>query len=233
MKRNGKLLGALALLCVLSIFAGCGKRMDSKYAGKYVAISSEMVGVTLYMKDLGDYSMKLKEGGKGSLNFGGTSYDLLWSNDDEKLTIQYEGVKSEGTIDGDTIAFHDLFGMEMKLVFALAGSDAAAPENNMPEDAHAMLGTWKSTAAYDALGEKIPSVPAGALELKFTANYKVKVTLQGQDYGTYPWSLLGKFGSIKTEYGDTLNLTWDVLDDGINVTCTDGDDYYTFPCVKQ
>ncbi len=230
MKRNGKLLGALALLCVLSIFAGCGKRMDSKYAGKYVAISSEMVGVTLYMKDLGDYSMKLKEGGKGSLNFGGTSYDLLWSNDDEKLTIQYEGVKSEGTIDGDTIAFHDLFGMEMKLVFALAGSDAANPENNMPEKDRAMLGTWKSTAVQDVLGDPVDTIAADALQLEFTADYKVNVVLNGQAIGTYSWSFLGEWGIIED---DEISLNWEFSGSGITVNYTINDEYYTFSCTKQ
>ncbi len=230
MKRNKTLFGAIAMLCVLSIFAGCGKRMDSKYAGKYVAISSEMVGVTLYMKDLGDYSMKLKEGGKGSLNFGGTSYDLLWSNDDEKLTIQYEGVKSEGTIDGDTIAFHDLFGMEMKLVFALAGSDAANPENNMPENDRAMLGTWKSTAVQDVLGDPVDTIAADALQLEFTADYKVNVVLSGQAIGTYSWSFLGEWGIIED---DEISLNWEFSDSGITVNYTINDEYYTFPCTKQ
>ncbi len=230
MKRNKTLFGAIAMLCMLSLFAACGGRADAKYAGKYVAISSEMLGVTLQMNELQDYGLELKEGGKGSLNFGGTSYDLLWSNDDEKLTIQYEGVKSEGTIDGDTIAFHDLFGMEMKLVFALAGSDAANPENNMPENDRAMLGTWKSTAVQDVLGDPVDTIAADALQLEFTADYKVNVVLSGQTIGTYSWSFLGEWGIIED---DEISLNWEFSDSGITVNYTINDEYYTFPCTKQ
>ena len=54
MKRNKTLFGAIAMLCMLSLFAACGGRADAKYAGKYVAISSEMLGVTLQMNELQD-----------------------------------------------------------------------------------------------------------------------------------------------------------------------------------
>ena len=228
------LCGLMALLMIVCLCAcgggGSGGRTDAKLEGRYIAVTGEMLGVTMSGEDMEGFSVELQSGGKALLEIDGDSSNVKWKCDDETITLMVEGKELVAQRGVDSFVMEDMLGMGMDITFAKEGTDAAAPEQYLPEADRFMLGAWKSTAVTDVLEEPVDTIAADALQLEFTDDHQVQVTLGGEDLGVYKWSLLGDWGCL--DDADDLSLSWDILDDGIMVDYSAGDDYFVFQCEK-
>lgn len=235
MKRMTKRLSLfMAAALVLSMLAGCGGsgvRADEEYQGKYVAVTGEMLGYALSGDEMAGFDLELLEKGKVNVTIDGEGYNAKWSNDDTNIILDVDGVEMKGEIGTDTIKFADMLGMGVDITFAKEGTDAANPENYLPEEEKKCLGVWKSYQVTDSLGDDASGeVAADALELEFKGDKSAVFTYKGNEIGTFPWSMWSGFGSFEDE---KVSSTWEFVDDEIEFTYTENDDYYIFTCAKQ
>lgn len=231
MEKFSRLLAFISIaltVCVLSSCTG-GANADKAYVGKWVSVTGEAMGITLTGEDIGGFALDLQEGGKAVLTVDGESESVKWQNEEEILTVSANGTDMTGTVKGDTIVFDDMLNMGLKLTFAKEGTDAAKPENYLPEADKGMLGTWQSNRVTDILGDDVDAYAADALKLEFTAEHTVNIALNGEETNGKKWSLIGDdWGSV-----DDVNMNWDITQDGIDVNYTIDDEYYVFHCVKN
>ena len=141
MKKIYNYLLLIGLMCTALFLSGCGSssNADSEYQGKYVSVSGEAMGITLTGDDISGFSLELKSGGKGTMTIYEDSESITWENDDKNLKITLSGTDIEGTIGEDTITFENMLDMGMDLTFAKEGTEAAKPENNLPEQDKNMI----------------------------------------------------------------------------------------------
>jgi hypothetical protein len=93
-----------------------------------------------------------------------------------------------------------------------------------------MLGKWRSESVTDVLGDPVDDMEHPALSLEYSADHTDKVFIDGEDRGTHKWPNLDDWGSLDDS---DLSLSWDVLDDGIEVDYSPDGDYYIFCCPKS
>lgn len=231
MKKIYNYLFLIGLMCTALFLSGCGSssNADSEYEGKYVSVSGEAMGITLTGDDISGFSLELKSGGKGTMTIYEDSESITWENDDKNLKITLSGTDIEGTIGEDTITFENMLDMGMDLTFAKEGTEAAKPENNLPEQDKNMIGVWQSTSVTDVLGDPIEGMSGDELKMEFASDHTVNITFKGEDLGSHKWSLLGDWGSLD----DDLSISWDIYEDGIEVDYSTDQDYYIFYCTKQ
>lgn len=232
MKKILHYICAISLVGSVFMLSACGSggRADEEFEGKYISVSGEALGITLTGEDISGFSLDLKSGGKGSMTVYGESESIEWTNDDENLTIDISGTEMVGEIGKDTLTFKNVLDMGMDLTYAKEGSEAAKPENVLPEEDKNMLGTWTSKSVTDVLGDPVEGMSGNELEITFTADHTAMVTYKGENLGTHKWSLLGDWGSLDTE---NLDISWDINDQGIEVNYSTADDYLIFSCTKQ
>ena len=232
MKKYLKATCVIGLLCIVCMVSACGGggRADAKYEGKYISVAGEAIGMTLNGEDISGFGLELKSGGKGTMTVYDESETIKWTNDDNNITINLSGTDMVGTIGEDTIVFDNMLDMGIKLTFAKEGSEAAKPENTLPEADKKMLGIWQSNTVTDILGDPIEEFSGDELKMEFAADHTVKVTFKGEDLGSYKWSLLGNWGNLND---DELKINWDNTDNGIEVNYSTADDYFVFNCTKQ
>ena len=145
MKRVISLVLALFLTVSLSACGSSG-RADEALVGKYLAVTGTSMGMTLSGADMSGFILELKSGGKVTMTIDGTSADGKWVNDDKTITLTIEKTDMVGKLDKDTITFEsilkEMIGTSMDVKFAKEGTDAAKPENFLPEEERALLGDW-------------------------------------------------------------------------------------------
>ncbi|MFQ7291218.1 MAG: hypothetical protein ACLRQ0_03095 [Monoglobales bacterium] len=232
MKKYFNFTYAIVLLCAVFMLSACGGsgKADAEYEGKYISVAGEAMGMTLTGEDINGFGLELKNGGKGTMTIYGDSGTIKWTNDDENITVNIDGTDIVGAIGQDTITFDNVLDMGLKLTFAKEGSEAAKPENHLPETDKKMLGIWQSNTVTDVLGDPVEGLSGNELKMEFAADYTVKVTFKGNDLGSHKWSLLGDWGSLDS---DVLDISWDINDNGINVNYSTDEDYFVFSCTKQ
>nr|MCR4804962.1 hypothetical protein [Clostridia bacterium] len=129
----------------------------------------------------------------------------------------------------DSFKVEDMLGMGMDFTFAKEGTAAADPAQYLPETDKFMLGNWQSTGVADILGDPIDMDPY-ALFMTFNGDHTANVMFKGEDLGTHEWSLLGDWGSFDDD--DAPDISWDILDDGLEVSYVIDGEYYVFDCPK-
>ena len=158
MKRVVSLVLALLLMVSLSACGSSG-RADEALVGKYLAVTGTSMGMTLSGADMAGFTLELKSGGKVTMTIDDTSADGKWVNDDKTITLTIDNTDMVGKLDKDTITFEsilkELVGTSMDLKFAKEGTDAAKPENFLPEEERALLGDWVGTSVADALDKDV------------------------------------------------------------------------------
>lgn len=148
----------ITMILCLSITAcsGSSGKVDEALVGKYVCVTGTMLGVTMSGDDVSDFSLDLQSDGKATMEISGESHNLKWSSDDSTLTLKIDGEKITGELGEDTVTFKDFLkeqlGTSMDLTFAKEGTDAAKPENYLPEEEKALIGDWVSVSVTDVLG---------------------------------------------------------------------------------
>lgn len=231
MKKQFKHLGMLFVLCSLCMLTACGERADETYVGKWISVAGEAMGVTMTGDDISGYELELESGGKGVLIAKNESQDVKWSNDDGSLTITYGGIEMIGSLDEDTIQFDNMLNLGITLKFAREGSEAAKPENNLPEADQKMLGKWQSYKVVDVLGDPVTWLKGDELKLEFYADHTVDIYDHDVYWGIGNWSFMDqKWGTVEN---NTIKLDWEVIDSGIKVNYSLQDEYYTFYCKKN
>lgn len=237
MKRRMRFSGLwLAVMLFVSVvLAGCsgggsGVRADAELEGHYIAVVGEMMGIALVGDDLSGFSFDLESGGKGKIAVDGESHGIKWQNDDSTVTITVDKTDIVGTRTTDAFTVENMLDMGMNLTFAKEGSEAAKPDAYLPEKDKFMLGDWQSDSVGDVLGNPVEGMADDALQMTFTGDYQVKVTLSGEDKGTYKWSNLSSWGNVDDE---SFKLSWDIQEDGLEVTYNNAEGYYVFHCPKD
>lgn len=232
MKRISKLLVLVCFAMTMCMLSACGGgNADEAYVGKWVSVAGEAMGLTLTGEDISGFALELKSGGKAVLTVEGDSDNVKWKNEGNVITISANGTDMTGTAENDTIVFDDMLDMGLKLTFAKEGTDAANPEKYLPEADKNMVGEWQSDDVTDVLGDPVDVYAPDALKLEFSGDHTMSVTLDGETVSDLNWSLLGDdWGTVDDE---SINMNWDIGEDGIDVNYTIDDKYYVFHCVKK
>ena len=217
-------------IIALSLVSCGGGPADEKFVGKWISVAGESLGITLTGEDIDGFELNLESGGKGTMVIDEDEGKIKWTNDETTLTITVDGEEMVATIGEDTLVFDDMLGMGMKITFALEGSDAANPENYLPEEVKSMIGTWNSYNVTDVLGDDASAeISPEALKLTFKADYTVDVEYNGESIPGQTWSMLGDWGSLDDS---DYSISWDVVGEEIEVTYSYGEDYFIFSCKK-
>lgn len=242
MKKKISLLVTLILIISMFSLAGCGGEKtedDNKYSGKWVAVSAEMSGISIPVKEAfdGDFHFEVKAGGKVTFTVGDDSGDGKWSVKGDKFTLSIEGKDMVGTIGKDSINFKDMMEQGgLNVIFAKDGTDAMDPGLYLTEDEQKVLGKWMSENVKEVLDDAPKTKMKGvnnindAMRLDFTNDRNVTVVYKGKEIGKFTWAVALGNCSIESE---NPSIYVDINDDGtLDVTYSDDEDYYTFHCVK-
>lgn len=247
MKRHvGKISLCLVLTLILACFSlgGCGgasgkAEENNPYEGKWVAVSAQMMGMSVSVEEsFGDaFEFEVKNKGKISFTVGDETGKGKWSLNGDQFTLKIEGEDMVGTIGDNAITFDDMLGTGIKVIFAKDGTDAMNPDLYLTEDESKVIGEWVSESVEELLGDGPQTSMEGvddihdALRLNFTGDRSVAVIYKGQAIGTFPWTVSLGYCSIDSEK-PVLSVT--INEDGtLEVDYSDDDDYYTFQLVKN
>lgn len=224
-----KLLGLIFAMFML--VACSSENADEKYVGKWISVAGEAYGVTLTGEEISGFGLNLQNGGNAVLTVDGDSANVKWKNEGDVITVTANGTDMTATVKNDTMVFDNMLDMGLKLTFAKEGTDAANPENYLSEAEKNMIGTWQSDSVSDILGDPIDTYSPDALKLEFYGDHKMNITLDGETVSDKKWSLLGDdWGSADDE---SVNINWEIEDDGISVNYIVDNEYYVFHCVKK
>ena len=227
----------ITMILCLSITAcsGSSGKVDEALVGKYVCVTGTMLGVTMSGDEVSDFSLDLQSDGKATMEISGESHNLKWSSDDSTLTLKIDGEKITGELGEDTVTFKDFLkeqlGTSMDLTFAKEGTDAAKPENYLPEEEKALIGDWVSVSVTDVLGnDASEEVDPTALAATFDGEHSATISFMGEKIGSSKWSLFAESVLFDDEFNDGVSLNGDYTD-GVftlpyNNTSTDA--YYIF-----
>lgn len=227
----------ITMILCLSITAcsGSSGKVDEALVGKYVCVTGTMLGVTMSGDDVSDFSLDLQSDGKATMEISGESHNLKWSSDDSTLTLKIDGEKITGELGEDTVTFKDFLkeqlGTSMDLTFAKEGTDAAKPENYLPEEEKALIGDWVSVSVTDVLGnDASEEVDPTALSATFDGEHSATISFMGEEIGSSKWSLFAESVLFDDEFNDGVSLNGDYTDGVFTLTYnnTSTDAYYIF-----
>lgn len=220
--------GLIVAMCMLS---ACGGNSKSEYVGKWISVLGEAYDVRLTGEYISGFALDLQDGGNAVLTVEGDSENVKWKNEGNVITITAEGVDMTATVQNDTMVFDNMLDMGLKLTFAKEGTEAANPENYLSEADKSMIGTWQSESVTDVLDDPVDTYAPDSLKLEFSGDHTMNITLDGENISDTNWSLLGDdWGTVDDE---SINMNWDITEDGIDVNYTIDDEYYVFHCVKK
>lgn len=233
MKKMISVFIAMVLCLSLAACSGSSTKVDEELIGKYVCVAGTMMGVTVSGDDVTDFELDLQDKGKGSMIIYGKSYKIKWSNDDDTVTLKIDGVDAVGKRGEDSITFEeflaDKLGVSMDLVFAKEGSDAAKPENYLPEEEKALLGDWSSVSVKDIMGDDASGdVDPNSLTATFNDDHTATISFMGEDIGSFEWSVLSESIIFTGDFDGDLVMSGDYKDGVLLLNYSAGDDYFIF-----
>lgn len=232
MKRVISLVLTLFLMVPLSACGGSG-RADEALVGKYLAVTGTAMGMTLSGDDVAGFTLELKSGGKVTMSVEGTSVDGKWVNDDTTITLTIDNVDMVGKLDKDTITFEsilkELVGTSMDLKFAKEGTDAAKPENFLPEEEKALLGDWVGASVADALDKDASGeISPDSMKATLSADHTCTITYKGEEIAKPKWSYFSGMVSFEGDVAEGASLYGDYKDGKFMITYSGENDYYKF-----
>ena len=223
----------LAFLLVVSL-AGCGSkgRADEALVGKYIAVTGTAMGMTMSGDDMAGFTLELKSGGKLTMSVDDTTVDGKWINDDTTITLTVEGTDMQGKLGEDTLTFESilekLVGTSMDLKFAKEGTDAAKPENFLPEEERALLGDWVGTSVADALDKDVSGeISPDSMKATLNADHTCIITYKGEEIAKPKWSYFSGMVSFEGDVAGGASLYGDYKESKFMITYS-GDEYYKF-----
>ena len=231
MKRVISLVLTLFLMVSLSACGGSG-RADEALVGKYLAVTGTSMGMTLSGADMAGFTLELKSGGKVTMTIDDTSADGKWVNDDKTITLTIEKTDMVGKLDKDTITFEsilkEMIGTSMDVKFAKEGTDAAKPENFLPEEERALLGDWVGASVVDALDKDASGeISPDSMKATLSADHTCIITYKGEEIAKPQWSYFSGMVSLEGDVAGGASLYGDYKDGKFMITYS-GDNYYKF-----
>ena len=231
MKRVISLVLTLFLMVSLSACGGSG-RADEALVGKYLAVTGTSMGMTLSGADMAGFTLELKSGGKVTMTIDDTSADGKWVNDDKTITLTIEKTDMVGKLDKDTITFEsilkEMIGTSMDVKFAKEGTDAAKPENFLPEEERALLGDWVGASVADALDKDASGeISPDSMKATLSADHTCIITYKGEEIAKPQWSYFSGMVSLEGDVAGGASLYGDYKDGKFMITYS-GDNYYKF-----
>lgn len=238
------LLFFITILCCLSITAcsGSSGKINKALIGKYVCVSGTMFGITMSSYEMSDFEFELQSKGKATIKLRDDYHNIEWKSNDKTLTLKVNGLDVIGEVDQDTIMFKDFLqskysGVLADLTFAKEGSDAAKPENYMPEEEKAIIGDWSSVSVTDKDGYDVSTeVDPTALTATFADNYSATISFMGEELGESKWSMFPSTIFFEDEFKDGIKIGGDYYkDDGTLILIYSNestDSYYIFTMIK-
>jgi len=232
MKKVFSLMMVMLLAVSVTACGGSSGRADEALTGKYIGVTGTALGITLSGEDMAGYSLELKSGGKAVLELDGDSTDGKWVNDDTTVTLTIDKTDMVGKLGEDTIVFEsilkELVGTSMDLKFAKEGTDAAKPENFLPDEEKALLGDWVGTSVTDALDEDVSGeISPDAMRATLNADHTCTITYQGEEIAKPKWSYYSGMVNFEGDVSGGASLYGDYKDDAFMITYS-GDNYYKF-----
>lgn len=216
----------LFLLCLLSS-CSLKENNNDNFLGKWIAVCGELEKMPLSGDEIENYFFTLKRNGRVTLNCGENKYRGKWKCENENFTLIFNKKIYNGTYKNNTINIKNLFGENSNLTFARFQTKECDPMLYMSNEAKNMLGNWKSTAVYDVLGNETKE--NYNIELDFSSDYTVEITLNGKKYRKQKWYVSQNFGGLKN--GD-YDISWECFENKIDVIALINGEYYVFKCEK-
>ena len=214
----------IVMMLSLSIIAcGGSGRADDALSGKYIAVTGTSSGTTLSGSEMEGFTLELKSKGKATITIDNETINGKWVNDDDTVTITVEKTDIVGELGEDTIIFKDFLkeevGVSLDITFAKEGTDAAKPENFLPEEEKALLGDWVGASVTDVMGDDASSeVSPSAIIISF----------DGTEIATPQWSYISETVLFEGDVADGASLYGEYKDDQFIITYTGNDFYYNF-----
>lgn len=226
------------ILCMAMVACGgsSGKR-DDNLVGKYIGVSGTTFGMTVYGDDMDGFSLELKKDGKATLAIDGEDATGKWVSDDDTVTITVENTDIVGDIGKDIITFNGFLkehlGVEMDITFAKEGTDAANPENYMPEEDKALIGEWVGASVTDAFDEDASvEVDPALMTATLNSDHTASIVFNGEEIATPEWSYFSESVLFDGDVLDNASLYGKYNNDTFVITYTTDDFYYNFTMEK-
>lgn len=192
MKKTLALLLSLAMILAL---AACGGTVSDPNAGLYDAVSAEMWGISVEVKEVFEdgFSIELLNGGKAKFNYDGKSYNMKWTLDGDAFHAEGGGAELDGTLSNGVMVLEDVLdsGVTITLVCAalsVAGTGAEAEKTGIEKS----------------------DVEKGGVEKSETDNTAPARSYDWWSGRWYGWRVLY---SGTGEYAQYKDKAWDVLAD--------------------
>lgn len=226
------------ILCIAMIACGGSSgRRDKELVGDYIGVSGTSYGITLYGDDMSDCSLKLDNKGKAFITIADTTVDGTWVNDDDTLTITVDKTKIVGDLGNDIITFNaflqDEIDIEMDIVFAKEGTDAANPENYMPEEDKALIGEWVGASVTDVFDEDASGeVDPDLITVSLNSDYTASIVFDGEEISAPEWSYYSESVLFEGDVVDNAGLYGEYKDGNFVITYSTYDKFYNFTMEK-
>lgn len=237
MKKIISILTAMILCMAMVACGGSSGKRDNSLVGKYIGVSGTTFGMTVYGEDMAGFNLELKKDGKATLAIDGENVTGKWVSDDDTVTITVENTDIVGDIGKDTITFNGFLkehlGVEMDITFAKEGTDAANPENYMPEEDKALIGEWVGASVTDVLDEDASGkVDPALMTATLNSDHTASIVFDGEEIATPEWSYFSEAVLFEGDVLDDAGLYGDYKDGEFKITYSTKDDYYTFTMEK-
>jgi hypothetical protein len=216
---NRKIFALLsACLLLVSLLAGCGKKIDSPFVGTWNAAKYAMSGTEMSVDELGESSLEFKDSGKVTVTFLGQSGSGTWEPGDAGLVIRDDSDEFPCTLQGTTLVM-DYSGVQM--YFERDGGYAGTPG---PEPTPAEVGYFRITGlssdGTELTGDDLKSMSLDYFYVLFREDGTADLQTDSLSGCTWADGVLTSDGD-GTEYaytldGDTLTMTLD----GTSITFT-------------
>ena len=237
MKKFFALIMSMMLSIAMVACGGSGAKVDESLLGKYIAVSGTALGMTLTGEDVIGFTFELKDKGVLALKIDDKEFKGKWKSDDSTVTLVVDGTDIVGEKGEDTIIFknflEDLVGAAMDITFAKEGTDAANPDNYLPEEEKALIGEWVGVHVENALDEDASGeVDPGTLTAVLNSDHTSSVSYGGSEIATPTWSIFAGTVMFEGDVEGGASLYGEYKDGVFKITYS-SDNYYTFTMEAQ
>lgn len=222
------------MFCLLMTACGTASgRADEALVGKYIPVKGTALGVTLSGDDMGGLTIELKSGGKAEIEVYGSTGSGKWVNDDTTLTLTVDKTDMVGKLGKDTIIFEGFLkeqvGHSMDVTFAKEGTDAAKPENFLPEEEKALLGDWEGVSVTDVMDDDVSGeISPSALKATLNPDHTAVISFKGEEIATPTWSIFSNTVSFEGDVAGDARIYGEYKDGVFVITYSGEDNYYNF-----
>lgn len=246
MKFKGKKIRYAIFACALFTMialTGCGQESSvstdlEPYVGKYVAMVAEISDYQIDVEEAVGDEMVLKASGDGTALFEVADKSAVgtWSVKNGEMVLELIGETCYGTIEGDSVTFEHLYGIDAVITFAKEGTEAMDPTLYYPEKELAVLGSWEAYSVEKLVKEGIMTSMEGAVtmadafSITFDEDHTADFAYLGEVVKDVEWGY-----SIGDCYmvGDGYHLcAYPVENDELTVDIYNEEIWYTFHCKK-